>query len=109
MKDQAAAAKFYGGLFGWTGKVGEGDPMKYWHWMNAGKDIGGMLTLEQPNVPSYWLGYVGASDVEGSTKKTVELGGKVLMDTMDIPKVGKFSIVQDPTGAVFALFRSANL
>jgi predicted enzyme related to lactoylglutathione lyase len=26
---------------------------------------------------------------------------------MEIPKVGKFSVVQDPTGAVFSLFRSA--
>ncbi len=109
VKDQSAAAKFYGALFGWTGKVGEGDPMKYWHWLNGGKDIGGMLTLEQPNVPPHWLGYVAVSDVEGATKKTAELGGEVLMDSMDVPKVGKFSIVQDPTGAAFALFRSSQL
>jgi uncharacterized protein len=108
-KDQPAAGKFYGALFGWTGKIGEGDPMKYWHWMNAGKDIGGMMTLMQPNVPPHWLGYVGVSDVEGLTKKAAELGGKVLMEPMDVPKVGKFSVVQDPTGAVFSLFRSARM
>ena len=107
--DQAAAAKFYGALFGWTGKVAEGDPMKYWHWMHAGKDIGGMMTLQEKNVPPHWLAYIAASDVEGSTKKVKDLGGKVLMDTMDIPKTGKFSIVADPTGAVFALFRSARV
>jgi predicted enzyme related to lactoylglutathione lyase len=108
-KDQDAAGKYYGALFGWTGKVGEGDPMKYWHWMNAGKDIGGMMTLMQPNVPPHWLGYVAVSDVDAMTKKTKELGGKVLMEPMDVPKVGKFSIVQDPTGAAFALYRSAHV
>jgi predicted enzyme related to lactoylglutathione lyase len=107
--DQAAAGKFYGSLFGWTGKVGEGDPMKYWHWMNGGKDIGGMLTLQQPNIPPHWLAYIGVADVDGSTKKVRDLGGKVLMEPMDVPKVGKFSVVQDPTGAAFSLFRSARL
>jgi predicted enzyme related to lactoylglutathione lyase len=110
-KDQEAAGKFYGALFGWTGFVGE-EPMKYWHWRNEGKDIGGMMALEmlgKPGVPPHWLAYIAASDVEGSTAKVKELGGNVLMDTMDIPKVGKFSVVQDPTGAVFALFRSARM
>jgi len=106
--DQTAAAKFYGALFGWTGKVGEGDPMKYWHWMNAGKDVGGMMTLQQPGVPPHWIGYIEVPDVEGSTKKAAALKGKVLMDVMDVPRVGKFSFVQDPTGAVLALFRSAH-
>jgi predicted enzyme related to lactoylglutathione lyase len=108
-KDQTAAGKFYGTLFGWTGKVADGDPMKYWHWMNAGKDIGGMMDLQQPNVPPHWLGYVAVSDVDAMTKKVKGLGGKVLMEPMDIPKTGKFSIVQDPAGAVFALFRSARV
>jgi hypothetical protein len=108
-KDQTAAGKFYGALFGWTGKVADGDPMKYWHWMRNGKDIGGMMTLQQPGIPPHWLAYIAVSDVEGSTKKVKDLGGKVLMDTMDIPKTGKFSIVQDPTGSAFALFRSANV
>lgn len=106
--DQAAAGKFYGALFGWTGFVGE-EPMKYWHWRNAGKDIGGMMNLMAPGAPPHWLGYVAVSNVEASTAKVKELGGAVLMDTMDIDKVGKFSVVQDPTGATFALFRSARV
>ncbi len=106
--DQGAAGKFYGAVFGWTGKVGE-DAMKYWHWQSAGKDIGGMMDLMMPNVPPHWLPYIAASDVDASTAKVKELGGKVLMDAMDIEKVGKFSVVQDPTGAAFALFRSARV
>lgn len=62
-----------------------------------------------PNVPPHWLPYIAASDVDASTAKVKELGGKVLMDAMDIEKVGKFSVVQDPTGAAFALFRSARV
>jgi predicted enzyme related to lactoylglutathione lyase len=107
--DQAAAGKFYGAVFGWTGKVAEGDPMKYWHWMNAGKDIGGMMDLQGPHAPPHWLPYVAVTDVDASTAKVRDLGGTVLMDPMAIEKVGKFSVVQDPTGATFALFRSARV
>jgi predicted enzyme related to lactoylglutathione lyase len=106
-KDQAAAGKFYGGVFGWTGKVGQDDPMKYWHWLNAGKDIGGMMNLMAPNIPPHWLAYIAVSDVDASFKKARDLGAKVLMEPMDIPKVGKFGVIQDPTGAAVALFRSA--
>jgi predicted enzyme related to lactoylglutathione lyase len=109
VKDPAAAAKFYGKIFGWTGKVGEGDPMQYWHWQNAGKDIGGMMKLPMPDVPPHWLGYVAVTDVDASHAKVSSLGGTTIMKPMDIEKVGKFSIEKDPTGAVFALFRSARV
>lgn len=104
--DQAAAAKFYGELFGWTGKASD-DPSKYWHWNLEGKDIGGMMSLVQPNVPPHWLPYIAVSDVKASTTKATELGATTIAPPMDIPKTGTFSVLRDPTGAVFALFRSA--
>jgi predicted enzyme related to lactoylglutathione lyase len=107
-KDMDAAAKYYGSVFGWTGKLGEG-AMKYWHWQNAGKDIGGMMTLPMPEVPPHWLAYIAVSDVEAKTAKVRELGGKVIMGPHEVEKVGKFSIVQDPDGATFAIFRSARV
>jgi predicted enzyme related to lactoylglutathione lyase len=105
-RDQEAAGKFYGAVFHWTGKVGEGDPMKYWHWMHAGKDIGGMMTLMQPDAPPHWLCYIATADVDASAKKAEEHGAKLLMPAMDVPEVGKFAVLADPTGAAFALFRS---
>lgn len=106
-KDMEGAKKFYGSLFGWTGKGDEG-AADYWHWMNAGKEIGGMTSqMGGPNVPPHWLAYIAVSDVDGVTKKVETLGGKVMMPAMEIPKVGRFSVVQDPTGALFSPFRSA--
>lgn len=108
-RDLEGAKKFYGAIFGWTGKDGDGE-MKYWHWTHAGKDIGGMMAaMGGPNVPPHWLAYIAVSDVDAMTKKVETLGGKVVMPAMDMPKVGKFSVVQDPTGATFALFRSARM
>jgi predicted enzyme related to lactoylglutathione lyase len=109
-KDMAAAKRFYGGLFGWTGK-GEADGGEaYWHWRLADREIGGMTSqMGAPNVPPHWLAYVAVSDVDAITKKVAELGGRELMPAMEIPKVGRFSVVQDPTGAVFSPFRSARV
>lgn len=106
--NQAASGEFYGKVFGWTGKVGEGE-MKYWHWMHDGKDVGGMMDLMNPHAPPHWLPYVAVTDVDAMTAKVRELGGKVHMDPMEIEKVGKFSVVADPTGGTFALFRSARV
>jgi predicted enzyme related to lactoylglutathione lyase len=106
-KDTSAAGKFYGAVFGWTGKVGADDPMKYWHWMNAGKEIGGMMGLMSPHALPHWLGYVAVADVDASCRKARELGATVVMEPMDVPHVGRFGVVRDPTGATVALFRSA--
>jgi len=107
-RDTAAAKQFYGGIFGWTGKAGEHD--EYWHWQNAGKEIGGMTShMGGPGVPPHWLAYIAVSDVDAVTKKVETLGGRVMVPAMEIPQVGRFSVVEDPTGAVFAPFRSAHV
>lgn len=68
-----------------------------------------MMALTMPNVPPNWLSYIAVADVDADTKKTKDLGGKVMMEPVDMPKVGKFSVVSDPTGGTFALFRSARV
>jgi hypothetical protein len=108
-RDMEAAKKFYGNVFGWSGKGDQGGT-DYWHVQTAGKEIGGMTShMGGPNVPPHWLGYIAVSDVDAMTQKVETLGGKILMPAMEIPKVGRFSVVQDPTGAVFSLFRSARM
>jgi len=107
--DKQAASKFYGKLFGWTGKVGDKDPMEYWHWMHSGKDIGGMMKLQMPNVPPHWLAYLAVANVDTSATRARELGAKVLVEAMEVPGTGRFVVLQDPTGAAFALFKSARM
>ncbi len=105
-KDQESAKAFYGAILGWTGYAGEG-PMAYWHWKNGDKEIGGMMTLQMPNVPPNWLPYLAVDDVDATAARGASLGGKIAMPAMDLDKVGKFAVLLDSTGAAFALFKSA--
>ena len=60
-----------------------------------------------PSVPSHWMLYFYVTDADASTKKLLELGGKVHMGPMAIENVGRMSVVADPQGAGFALFTPA--
>ena len=61
-----------------------------------------------PGVPvSSWLTYVHVKDVDERTAKAKELGATVAMPAMDIPQIGRFSVIMDPTGAAIALFKGA--
>lgn len=109
-RDTAAAEKFYTGLLGWKA-VDSGMPdMKYTLLKVGDKDAGGMMDMPPDvpkEVPSHWMAYITVDDVDALAKKTVELGGQVLHGPQDVPKVGRFSIIQDPTGAVVSLITLA--
>jgi predicted enzyme related to lactoylglutathione lyase len=101
--DVRAAESFYGRLFGWKTEpwVGEGS---YTLIKLGGEEVGGMVSApagESPKPPGWGL-YVTVTDVDETAKKVPELGGKVLVPPTDIPKVGRFCLIQDPMGAVIS-------
>lgn len=104
------AGKFYVQTLGWKTKSMDMGPMgTYTLFGREGSEanVGGMMQMP-PNmkgVPSNWLVYFLVSDCDASTKKVTELGGKTLMPPTQIPNIGRFSVNQDPQGAVFALFK----
>jgi predicted enzyme related to lactoylglutathione lyase len=103
--DTDSAKKFYTSLFGWGAKVG-GD---YTEFQRGGTSIGGMMKIpkEWGPVPPSWLIYFAVEDCDRSAAKAGELGGKAVVAPTDIEKVGRFAVMQDPQGAVFALFKPA--
>lgn len=106
--DLGKAKDFYGKLFDWKLNdmpMGGGETYTM---LDVGEGTGGgMMKAPMPNMPSGWLAYVGVDDIAASTKKAKSLGGTIIRDVTEIPNVGAFSIVQDPTGAVFAMFQAS--
>ena len=100
--DLDASADFYRELFGWKAEPFEGMAFPYRIIQNGDKSNGG-IRPSQENEPTYWLVYFGTDDIDASLAKATELGGTTLMGATDIG-MGTIAIVQDPQGAVFALY-----
>ena len=101
--DADASAAFYGDLFGWTTDPFEGSPQRYLIVKNQGRGNGGIRELGDEPVPPHWLVYFGIDDIERGLARVTELGGTQLAGPIDIG-IAKTGIVQDPTGATFAIY-----
>ncbi len=107
--DAAAAAAFYGGLFGWTTQPPAGlDTVQYAEWSNGKRPFGGLMPMKGPEwqgIPPHWMIYVTVADCDERAAKVKELGGNVCVPPTDIPNVGRFAVVDDPQGATFSIVK----
>jgi len=104
--DPEVLKSFYTGLFGWSVTESPmGDQGSYYIFKIGDKETAGLMKVptDCPAPPS-WMTYIFVSDLEGSTKKAEELGAKVLQPVTPIPDIGRFTVIQDPQGAVLGLF-----
>ena len=104
--DVEAAKQFYTELLGWKLKEGQAPaPMVYNEIVVGDRHIGGIYQMgkEFGDAPSHWMAYVAVEDVNASAERVAELGGKVRVPPTDIPHVGRFCVITDPTGAALAL------
>lgn len=108
--DQSGAKQFYSNLFGWTTEdMPMGPDMTYTLFRLGGKDVAGAYKLMkeqiESRVPPNWLLYVKVDNADAAAAKAVKSGGTQVVPPTDIPHVGRFSIVQDPTGAMISAFQ----
>jgi predicted enzyme related to lactoylglutathione lyase len=106
--DPEASAKFYSELFGYEIESMDMGPMGIYRILKRGDRQTAGIMKSPPNVSgSHWLEYIHVKEVDASTNNARELGAAVLMPLTDIPKIGRFSVITDPTGAAIALFTGA--
>jgi predicted enzyme related to lactoylglutathione lyase len=102
--DMDAATGFYSDLFGWTVTPFEGMEMPYSAIRNSAEHSnGGIRPTMPPESPPVWLVYFAVEELEAALAKVGDLGGNVLVGSTDIG-MAKIAVVQDPQGAVFALY-----
>ncbi len=107
-RDTAAAKEFYGAVFGWTYEEMEVENVGTYTALQVdGNSVGGMLDITgrlPDEVPANWLTYFAVDDTDATVAKLKELGGSVNMEPMDIV-AGRFAVLSDPFGAVFAVIK----
>jgi predicted enzyme related to lactoylglutathione lyase len=103
--DVAKAKGFYGKMFDWKMEDMPMDSGTYTI-IGVGEGTGGGLMKNPiPNAPSFWLSYVVVDDIDAATKKAKSLGATVMKDVTEVPGMGWFSIITDPTGAALGLWK----
>ena len=107
--DIKKAKEFYGKLFKWKLEdVPMGEGMPYTVIQPEEGTGGGMMQHPMPGAPSMWLAYVNVDDIKASTEQARKLGGQVVRDVTEVPGMGWFSMITDPTGAMFALWQATS-
>lgn len=102
--DLAKAKAFYSGLFDWN-LQDLPMPGGTYTMINVGEGTGGGM-MDDPGMPPQWLAYIGVDDVVATTAKAKSLGATVIQDVMEVGEYGWMSVITDPTGATFALWKA---
>ncbi len=110
-RDTAGAKSFYGAVFGWDHQDEESPRVgTYTIWKVGEAMVGGMLDINAAGlpaeIPAHWLVYFAVEDTDAAVEKVKAGGGSVRMEPIDIP-AGRFAVVADPFGAVFAVIQAS--
>ena len=108
--DMDAAKAFYGKVIGWGAQkwdsTSELTPPEYSMWMAGERPVGGLMLLPEEaakmGAPPHWMAYVAVPDVDATVKKAKSLGAAVYVEPETVAEVGRFAVMADPDGAVFA-------
>jgi uncharacterized protein len=102
--DPAAAAGFYGDLFGW--EIEEvGGPEPYFIGRIRGGDVAA-IGGQQDGGAATWNTYVWVQDAGETAAKVREAGGSVLAEPADVGDWGRMAVFSDPGGAVFSVWEA---
>ena len=66
---------------------------------------GGIMKPQKGPWPDKLSLYIDVDDLDAYGKKIQEAGGKVVVDKMDVPGVGKLSLFEDPDGRVIGMWK----
>lgn len=109
-RDVAGAKNFYSKLTGWKAQPWPLDPA-YTVCQSGAGPTAGLLAIpaDMPaEMPAHWLGYIGTRDVDGTVAAAVRAGGSIVKGPDDIKGAGRYAVLKDPQGAVFAILDPEN-
>lgn len=110
--DVAAAAGFYGKVFGWTFETygGDDDRDTYTLALADGLPIGGMVfdqrAMKGKTPSARWVGLISVADVKASAAAVTAAGGKVVHEPVMLGERGETAVFKDPEGVLFGVVHS---
>lgn len=105
--DTAGALGFYGSLFGWTAEDVGGEAGGHYTMLRKdGKDVAALYTAVAAQDPSRWNTYISVADAHAAARRVEYAGGNVITAPIDVAGSGRMAVVQDPAGALLALWEA---
>ena len=109
--DSPGAKAFYTGLLDWQA---HDDPLPSGNTYTMFTHQDGFVAaayeltaeMKEMGVPVDWLLYVSVADARATATRAAELGGTVVKDAFDVFEIGSMAVLQDPTGATFAVWQA---
>jgi hypothetical protein len=103
--DTDGAKAFYTGLFGWGTEDNPIPEGGVYTMLKKGEKNVAALSAAREGQPSVWNSYVTVESADDSAAAAGEQGGTVVMEPFDVMDVGRMAVIQDPTGAFFAVWQ----
>jgi hypothetical protein len=107
--DNAVEVKdFYTSVVGWQSNpvsMGEYDDYAM-QTPDTNTGVAGVCHKKTVNkaLPSQWLMYIKVADLESSIQQVKEKGGNVLTEVKKLSDTSRYTVIQDPAGAVCAIY-----
>jgi predicted enzyme related to lactoylglutathione lyase len=104
------AKQFYAKLIGWKTMPWPLDPSYTVCHSDSGPVAGIMqIPADLPGeIPSHWIQYIGTRDVDATADAAVRAGGSVVKAPEDMAGAGRYALLMDPQGAIFAIIDPEN-
>jgi uncharacterized protein len=110
--DPAAAAAFYGELFGWQleDRMPPGSDGQYFMATLDGREVAAIGSLPPGSPPSAsWNTYIQVDSADETATKVRSAGGTVIADPFDVFDSGRMAVCADPSDAVFSLWQPGTM
>ena len=107
--DPAAAAAFYGDLFGWEleDAMPPGSEVSYYMARIRGGDVAAISSISEGGPPmALWNTYIWVDSADDAASKVRGAGGNVIMEPFDVMDAGRMAVFADPEGAVFCVWQA---
>ncbi len=108
--DATGVRDFYAAVAGWTPTaIPMGGHDDYSMLRPDGEAVAGVCHAlgENAGIPPQWIIYVVVADVDARLASVEPMGGTIVAPVRSLGTMGRYALVRDPSGAVFALWSAS--
>lgn len=109
--DLTAVDQFYTELFGWSFHDTAPGEKTIKTILRDGVPIANAVTISKKKEDAHgsqWLSYMSVNDVDEASAQVVQNSGSIFRAPRDLPDRGRFAILKDPQGALFAVVTTSD-